>query len=96
MTLPAINSQTPNALPQLPPLNSTEAMKVEESRPLTDRERDSDNTRPAPPVPPKVEEPAARKMDVDENYDDDEPEQKELKTKSELNSPRAINEHSAT
>jgi hypothetical protein len=92
MTLPAINSQTPNALTQLPPLNSTEAMKVEEPRPLTDR----DSARSAPPVPSKVEEPPTRKMDVDENYDDDEPEQKEMKTKSELNSPRAINEHSAT
>jgi hypothetical protein len=67
-------------------------MKVEEPRPLTDR----DSARSAPPIPPKVEEPAARKMDVDENYDDDEPDQKELKTKSERNSPRTVNEHSAT
>lgn len=69
--------------PQLPSLNNTEAMKGE----------DREGSAAARPVAAAVEEPAARKMEVDENYDDDEPEVKEKV--SARSSPRQVGEAAA-
>lgn len=85
--LPAINSTTPNSAasgPSLPPLSGAEAMKPDE--------HDGSAGAARPPTA-RVEEPAARKMDVDENYDDDEPEGKEKV--SERSSPRTAGEAAA-
>lgn len=48
---------------------------------------------PPPPQPAPVFEPAARKMEMDENYDDSGDEEKRSATKqeSQRNSPKAMN-----
>lgn len=44
---------------------------------------------PPPPQPAPVYEPAARKMDVDENYDDSGDDKSATKQESQRNSPRS-------
>jgi len=46
---------------------------------------------PPPPQPAPVYEPAARKMDVDENYDDSGDDKSATKQESRRNSPKAVN-----
>lgn len=78
--LPAINSTAPNSAGSAAPsLPPLEGMKEEREG----------SARP----PARVEEPPARKMDVDENYDDDELEGKEKV--SERSSPRTAGEAAA-
>ena len=48
-----------------------------------------------PPPPPQVYEPAARKMDVDENYDDSADDKSTTKQESQRNSPKTFNNAAA-
>ena len=70
--------------PSLPPMHS-----ITQPSPSTSTAPQEEHRAPAPPQPAPIYEPAARKMDVDENYDDSGDDKSATKQESQRNSPRS-------
>ncbi|KAK5175205.1 glucose repression mediator protein [Saxophila tyrrhenica] len=78
-------SEATHHLPALPSMHSIAQPAPTGSAPPQEEQR----APPPPPQPQPVYEPAARKMDVDENYDDSGDDRSATKQESQRNSPRA-------
>ena len=77
-------SEAAHHLPSLPSMQTITQPSPRASAPPQEEHR-------APPPPAPVYEPAARKMDVDENYDDSGDDKSVTKQESQRNSPRPAN-----
>lgn len=79
--------------PSLPSMQTITHQSPRDSAPPQEEHRAPPPPVPAAPTP--VYEPAARKMDVDENYDDS-ADDKSAKQESQRNSPKPVNGGPAT
>ncbi|KAK4540645.1 hypothetical protein LTR36_008976 [Oleoguttula mirabilis] len=79
-------SEAAHHLPSLPSMQSITQQPSAMSAPPQEEHR-----APPPPQPTPVYEPAARKMDVDENYDDSGDDKSATKQESRRSSPKAMN-----
>lgn len=81
-------SEAAHHLPSLPSMQSITQQSPRMSAPPQEEHRAPP---PAPAQPAPVYEPAARKMDVDENYDDSGDDRSATKQESRRSSPKAMN-----
>lgn len=91
---PSEAAHHPPALPSMQSITQQQPPSQQPSPPRMSAPPQEEHRAPPPPQPPQapVYEPAARKMDMDENYDDSgDDDKRSAKQESRRNSPRPVN-----